>query len=74
MKLIGEELKEKFKVGDIVYTKPLIRDKFVTGVILKIYDAEMANKLLPAATIYLFEDKVTRDYLLEVLRIKEQEA
>tara|TARA_R100000808_G_C2058625_1_gene91032 strand:+ start:380 stop:604 length:225 start_codon:yes stop_codon:yes gene_type:complete len=74
MKLIGEELKEKFKVGDIVYTKPLIKDKFGAGVILKIYDAKMANKLLPAATIYLFEDKVTKDYLLEVLRIKEQEA
>tara|TARA_R100000808_G_C2143765_1_gene151530 strand:- start:643 stop:870 length:228 start_codon:yes stop_codon:yes gene_type:complete len=70
MNLIGKELKEKFNIGDIVLTNPF--DDDYLGIILNITEIKLGNRLLPSAKIFLLKEKEIKEFLLEVLRLKEK--
>jgi len=69
MNIIGEELKEKFNIGDIVLTNPFNDDYL--GIILSIAETKLGNRLLPSAKIFVLKEREVKEYLLEVLRRPE---
>jgi len=69
MYVVGEKLKEKFNIGDIVLTNPFNDDYL--GIILSIVEVKMGNRLLPSAKVFVLKDREVKEFLLEVLRASE---
>ena len=69
MNIIGEELKEKFHIGDIVLTNPFNDDYL--GIILNISESKLGNRWIPSAKVFVLEEKEVKEFLLEVLRISK---
>jgi len=69
MYVVGEKLKEKFNIGDIVLTNPFNDDYL--GIILSIMEVKMGNRLLPSAKVFVLKDREVKEFLLEVLRASE---
>jgi hypothetical protein len=69
MYVVGEKLKEKFNIGDIVLTNPFNDDYL--GIILSIGEVKMGNRLLPSAKVFVLKDREVKEFLLEVLRASE---
>ena len=70
MYVVGEKLKEKFNIGDIVLTNPFNDDYL--GIILSIVEVKMGNRLLPSAKVFVLKDREVKEFLLEVLRGAEE--
>ena len=70
MYVVGEKLKEKFNIGDIVLTNPFNDDYL--GIILSIVEVKMGNRLLPSAKVFVLKDREVKEFLLEVLRASEE--
>ena len=66
MYVVGEKLKEKFNIGDIVLTNPF--DDDYLGIILSIMEVKLGSRVLPAAKVFILKDREVREFLLEVLR------
>ena len=60
--IIGEDLFDKFEVGDLVNWKKLIEDK--TGIILKIFTKESGDREFPCAEVYVMGDDTRTEVLL----------
>jgi len=71
MYVVGEKLKEKFNIGDIVLTNPFNDDYL--GIILSIVEVKMGNRLLPSAKVFVLKDREVKEFLLEVLRASDSE-
>ena len=71
MYVVGEKLKEKFNIGDIVLTNPFNDDYL--GIILSIMEVKMGNRLLPSAKVFVLKDREVKEFLLEVLRASDSE-
>ena len=70
MYVVGEKLKEKFSIGDIVLTKPF--DDDYLGIILSITEVKLGGRLLQSAKVFTLKDKEIKEFLLEVLRASEE--
>jgi len=60
--VIGEELLDKFAVGDLVNWKKLVEDK--TGIILEIFTKESGDREFPCARVYIMGDDLRVEVLL----------
>tara|TARA_R100000900_G_scaffold101696_1_gene78741 strand:+ start:492 stop:725 length:234 start_codon:yes stop_codon:yes gene_type:complete len=60
--VIGEELLDKFIVGDLVSWRKLIEDK--TGIILKVFTKESGDREFPCAEVYIMGEDVRTEILL----------
>jgi hypothetical protein len=60
--VIGEELLDKFIVGDLVSWRKLVEDK--TGIILKIFTKESGNREFPCAEVYIMGEDIRTEILL----------
>tara|TARA_R110000751_G_scaffold34588_1_gene85477 strand:- start:700 stop:933 length:234 start_codon:yes stop_codon:yes gene_type:complete len=60
--IIGEDLLNRFSVGDLVSWRKLIEDK--TGIILKIFTKESGNREFPCAEVYIMGDDARTEILL----------
>lgn len=60
--VIGGELFDKFKVGDLVNWKKLVEDK--TGIILRIFTKESGDREFPCAHVYIMGEDKRIDILL----------
>ena len=60
--IIGEDLFDKFEVGDLVNWKKLVEDK--TGIILKIFTKESGDREFPCAEVYVMGDDILTEVLL----------
>ena len=69
MYVVGEKLKEKFNIGDIVLTNPF--DDDYLGIILNITEVKLGSRFLPSAKIFVLKDREVKEFLLEVLRVSE---
>ena len=70
MYVVGEKLKEKFNIGDIVLTNPF--DDDYLGIILSIAEVKLGSRLLPSAKVFTLKDREIKEFLLEVLRAPEE--
>ena len=62
MPVIGEDLLEKFEIGDLVSWRKLVEDK--TGIILKIFTKESGDREFPCAEVYIMGEDTRTDILL----------
>ena len=60
--IIGEDLFDKFEVGDLVNWKKLVEYK--TGIILKIFTKESGDREFPCAEVYVMGDDIRTEVLL----------
>jgi len=60
--VIGEDLLEKFIVGDLVNWRKLVEDK--TGIILKIFTKEPGDREFPCAEVYVMGEDTRTEILL----------
>lgn len=60
--VIGEELLDKFIVGDLVSWRKLIEDK--TGIILKVFTKESGDREFPCAEVYIMGEDIRTEILL----------
>ena len=60
--VIGEELLDKFIVGDLVSWRKLVEDK--TGIILKVFTKESGNREFPCAEVYIMGEDIRTEILL----------
>mgnify|MGYP001185322210 CR=1 FL=1 len=60
--VIGEDLIDKFEVGDLVNWKKLIEDK--TGIILRIFTKESGDREFPCAEVYVMGEDIRTEILL----------
>ena len=60
--VIGEELLDKFIVGDLVSWRKLVEDK--TGIILKIFTKESGDREFPCAEVYVMGEDIRTEILL----------
>ncbi len=60
--VIGEELLDKFIVGDLVSWRKLIEDK--TGIIHKVFTKESGNREFPCAEVYIMGEDIRTEILL----------
>jgi hypothetical protein len=60
--IIGEELLNKFEIGDLVSWRKLVEDK--TGIILKIFTKESGDREFPCAEVYIMGEDERTDILL----------
>ncbi len=60
--VIGEELLDKFIVGDLVNWRKLVEDK--TGIILKIFTKESGGREFPCAEVYIMGEDIRTEILL----------
>jgi len=60
--VIGEELLDKFIVGDLVNWRKLVEDK--TGIILKIFTKESGDREFPCAEVYVMGEDIRTEILL----------
>jgi hypothetical protein len=60
--VIGEDLLEKFIVGDLVNWRKLVEDK--TGIILKIFTKESGDREFPCAEVYVMGEDTRTEILL----------
>ena len=60
--VIGEDLLDKFSIGDLVNWKKLVEDK--TGIILKIFTKESGDREFPCAEVYVMGEDTRTEILL----------
>jgi len=60
--VIGEDLLDKFAVGDLVNWKKLVEDK--TGIILEIFTKESGDREFPCARVYIMGEDMRTEILL----------
>ena len=60
--VIGEELLDKFIVGDLVNWRKLVEDK--TGIILKVFTKESGDREFPCAEVYIMGEDIRTEILL----------
>ena len=60
--VIGEDLLNKFAVGDLVNWKKLVEGK--TGIILKIFTKESGDREFPCAEVYVMGEDLRTEILL----------
>lgn len=60
--IIGEDLLDRFSVGDLVNWRRLIEDK--TGIILKIFTKESGDREFPCAEVYIMGEDTRTEILL----------
>jgi len=60
--VIGEDLLEKFEIGDLVSWRKLVEDK--TGIILKIFTKQSGDREFPCAEVYIMGEDTRTDILL----------
>jgi hypothetical protein len=60
--VIGQDLLDKFSIGDLVNWKKLVEDK--TGIILKIFTKESGDREFPCAEVYVMGEDIRTEILL----------
>jgi hypothetical protein len=60
--VIGEELLNEFKIGDLVGWKKLVEDK--TGIVLDVFTKESGDRVFPCAKVYIMGEDQRIDILL----------
>tara|TARA_R110000824_G_C14810873_1_gene635568 strand:+ start:359 stop:586 length:228 start_codon:yes stop_codon:yes gene_type:complete len=60
--VIGEELLNEFKIGDLVGWKKLVENK--TGIVLNVFTKESGDREFPCANVYIMGEDRRVDILL----------